>query len=135
MLIITISSAIATWLWLIPGGFWLVSWFAVLVVMVANNYLLLSNGFAWFRKISSYSNWAIFMEAWLCFFSRSVTLWIHFADLFWYHVLEKVSSLMVSFCPFPGKRISFNRFRCIQKLLSNFEFSLNILHGIFVLTL
>ena len=60
MLIITISSAIATWLRVVPGGFWLVgngfSWFAVLVVMVANNYLLLSVGFAWFRKISSYSN-------------------------------------------------------------------------------
>ena len=40
MLIILISSAIASWLWVVPGGFWLVgngfSWFAVLVVMVAN---------------------------------------------------------------------------------------------------
>ena len=39
MLIITISSAIASWLRLVPGGFWLVvnsfSWFAVLVVTTA----------------------------------------------------------------------------------------------------
>ena len=39
MLIITISSAIASWLRLAPGGFWLVvnsfGWFAVLVVTIA----------------------------------------------------------------------------------------------------
>ena len=39
MLIITISSAIASWLRLVPGGFWLVvnsfGWFAVLVVTIA----------------------------------------------------------------------------------------------------
>ena len=38
------SSAIASWLQVVLGGFWLVgngfSWFAVLVVIVANNYLL-----------------------------------------------------------------------------------------------
>ena len=40
MLIITISSAIASWLWVSPDGFWLAgngfSWLAVLVVTVAN---------------------------------------------------------------------------------------------------
>ena len=39
MLIMTISSAIASWLRLVPGGFWLVvnsfGWFAVLVVTIA----------------------------------------------------------------------------------------------------
>ena len=44
MLIITISSAIASKLSVVPGGLWLVGngfgWFAVLVVTVANNYLL-----------------------------------------------------------------------------------------------
>ena len=42
---------------------------------------------------------------------------------------------MMSFCPLPGNRIEFNIFRCIQKLLSEFEFFLSILHGVFVLTL
>ena len=44
MLIITISSAIAIWLREVLGGFWLVGndfgWVAVLVVMVANSYML-----------------------------------------------------------------------------------------------
>ena len=39
MLIITIPSAIASWIRVIPGGFWLVGnsfgWFAVLVVIIA----------------------------------------------------------------------------------------------------
>ena len=60
MLIITISSAIASWLRVVPGGFWLLGngfgWFAVLVVTVETTICFLSNGFVCFSKIRSCSN-------------------------------------------------------------------------------
>ena len=91
-----------------------------------------SYGFVCFSKISSCSNWVTFMETQSRFFSRSVTLWLHFGDLFWYHVLERVSSLMIGFYPLPGNRISFNRFWCIQKLLREFEFIFLVFSMVFL---
>ena len=78
------------------------------------------------------------MEVWSRFFSRSATLWLHFADFFWYHVLERVSSLMMGFCPLPGNMwfhsIDLDLFRIYWANLI-FLLVFSFLHNIFVLTL
>ena len=131
MLIVTIPSTIASWLWMVPGGFWLVEngfgWFAVLVVTIVTQLFAfcLTVLFVLVRLVPALIEQ--FFGSMLTLFSRSATLWLHFADFLWYHVLERVSSLMMSFCPLPGNMISFNRFRCIQNLLSEFDFFLCIL--------
>ena len=142
MLIITIPSAIASWLRVVPGGFWLVGnsfgWFTVLVVTIATQLFAfcLTVLFALVRLVPALieqSLWkhdhAFSQDQLLCGYilpiSFGITFWREFLPWWWVSDLSQVTGF---------HSIDLDIFRIYWANL-NFFLVFSILYGIFVLTL
>ena len=106
----------------VSAGFWLVAegfgWLTILAVTVANYIFFFCLTCLLFLVNLVPALTEHFLWKYNHAFSQCQLLCGYILPILW-------SFLMMGFCHLPGNRISFYKFRCIQKLLSMFEFCLS----------